>query len=64
MDQQLYQVAVSMSAEEEPKPDDTCLWLDVPSDKLLYGAAALFSDEEGEEKLNAGKPAITTITTK
>ena len=44
-EQLLYQVAVPMSTEEEPKPDDTCLWTDTPTDKHLYEAAAQFSDE-------------------
>ena len=36
VNQLLHQVAVPMLAEEESKPDDTCPWLDAPSDEILY----------------------------
>ena len=41
-----------MSTEEEPRPDDSCLWSDAPSDKLLYEVTIEFSDEEGENEKN------------
>ena len=40
LDQIFYFLAVPVSTEQEPKPDDAYLWSDEPSDELLYEAAA------------------------
>ena len=42
----LYQITMPRSTETEPVSDDMCPWSDAFSDKLSYGVAAQFSDEE------------------
>ena len=52
----LYQIAIPLPTEPEPKSDDAYPWSDQLSDELLHDVAAQFSDEEQGDKLDTSEP--------
>ena len=60
-DKLLYQIAVPLSTESEPKSDDHYPWSDGLSDELYYEVAAQFSEKEQENKMDTSEPPATLL---